>query len=50
MFHTLTGSATYQGLTSDSNRSDQTDVDWYKVRFATVPTTGDIIRVHARNK
>ncbi|MFM7111667.1 MAG: calcium-binding protein, partial [Planctomycetota bacterium] len=41
----LATSVAFTGLTIDSNRPESPDVDWYKVRFAQAPVTGDRVRL-----
>ncbi len=42
---TISGNVAWTGLTIDSNRSDQPDVDWYTLQFTTAPSPGDTLRV-----
>lgn len=45
-FGSIAGNRVFRGLTIDSARTDQPDIDWYKFKLAAVPAAGgDIIRV-----
>jgi Ca2+-binding RTX toxin-like protein len=44
-FGSVSGSKVFRGLTIDSARTDQPDIDYYRFQLSAAPTAGDVIRV-----